>query len=165
MSPVATFGLAFGVMFVLGSLVEYFGHRLMHAGVLLHRAHMRHHARNQAKGVTLEALHYLLGTAILLPWGFLVSRPAGFGVVAGGVAYAFFSAYGHQLQHDNPARCFWMRMPVHYVHHNSGMSDANFGLALPIWDHVFGTYRAVPVDAEELRARSRPGGPLDVRWI
>jgi sterol desaturase/sphingolipid hydroxylase (fatty acid hydroxylase superfamily) len=150
--------------FLVGSLVEYWGHRLMHRGVLLARTHARHHAENRGKGVLPEFLHYLLGTCFLLPLGFLVSIPAGWGWLGGTVLYAFFSAYGHQLQHDNPARCFWMpRMPVHHVHHRDGLHDRNFGLAVDWWDRVFGTYELRAWETPELLAgRSRP--LWDLRW-
>lgn len=150
--------------FLVGSLVEYWGHRLMHRGVILARAHANHHATNEAKGVVPEFLHYLLGTFFLLPLGFLLSLPAGWGWLVGSVFYAFFSAFGHQLQHDNPTACFWMRrMPVHFVHHRHGLSDANFGLAVDWWDRVFGTYRRLEWRTDELERDA--GRPIwDVKW-
>lgn len=149
---------------LVGSLVEYWGHRLMHGGWLLTRGHLEHHESNEAKGVWPEFLHYLKGTAVLMPWLFLHSVAAGSGWLAGGLLYGFFSAYGHQLQHDNPRACFWMpRMPVHWVHHRYGMDHANFGLALDWWDRAFGTYRRVRFDPAELRAKYGPG-LFDVRW-
>ncbi|MEZ4331935.1 MAG: sterol desaturase family protein [Myxococcota bacterium] len=160
MNPFATFGMALFAGLVVGSLVEYWVHRLMHAGILFARSHAGHHANDSAKGVIPEGLDYLISAALVTPLGFLHSTAAGTGFLVGCVAYAFFSAYGHQLQHDNPAACFWMRsMPVHAVHHRDAMNDANFGLALPIWDHVFGTYRRVPWERPPDR-----GGPLAVRF-
>ena len=156
---------AWTVAFLVGSLVEYWGHRLMHAGILLPRGHLEHHASGEGKGVLPEFLHYLLYTWVFLPWGFLVSAPAGWGFLAGILSYCFFSAYGHQLQHDSPAACFWMRrMPVHYVHHLHNQDNVNLGLALDWWDRVFGTYRPVEFDRNAMIARSR-GGLLDVRWF
>ena len=150
---------------VVGSLVEYWGHRLMHAGLILRRAHARHHAENRGKGVVWEFMHYLLGTAFLLPLGFLVSLPSGLGWMSGTVLFAFFSAFGHQLQHDNPRACFWMRsMPVHFVHHRYAQSEANFGLSLDVWDRVFGTYERRAWHTPELERE--PARPIwRIRWF
>ena len=100
------------VAIVFGSLVEYWGHRLMHAGILLPRCHRMHHEAGEGKGVIPEFLHYVLYTWVLMPWGFLISPRAGWGFLVGALVYGFFSAYGHQLQHDSPAACFWM--PRHW---------------------------------------------------
>jgi len=57
--------------------------------------------------------------------------------------YAAFAAYAHQLQHENPTACFWMKMPVHYVHHEYKQWHHNFGLGVDWWDRIFGTYKPV----------------------
>lgn len=151
--------------FLTGSLVEYWVHRAMHRGWILAKAHARHHAANRGKGVIPEFLHYSLGTAPLLAAGFLISVPFGWAWFAGTASYGFFSAYGHQLQHDNPAACFWMpRMPVHHVHHRDRQHDRNFGLAVDWWDRVFGTYEYSAWRTPELDAR-RASGPLAVKWL
>ncbi len=149
--------------FVFGSLLEYWGHRAMHSGWILARVHAEHHASGQAKGVLPEFVQYLLGTSPLLLWGFLISTAAGVSFLAGAACFALFSAYGHQLQHDNPQACFWMRrMPVHAVHHRDRMRDANFGLSVSWWDHVFGTYRVVPWAISAQRPAWRE--LLNIRW-
>lgn len=149
--------------FLAGSLLEYWVHRLMHAGLFLARRHALHHESGEAKGVIPEFLDYVLGAAVVLPWGFFWSPFAGAGWPAGVIAYGFVSAFGHQVQHDAPGRCFWMRrMPVHYVHHRYGMTRHNFGLAVPWWDHVFGTWREVPWEPP---ARApQDVGLFGIRW-
>lgn len=155
------FAATFAFAIAFGSFVEYWGHRLMHRGWFLHDVHMEHHSSGEAKGVVPEFLHYVLGTSVFLPWGFLISPTVGWAFVAGSLAYALFSAYGHQAQHDAPARVFWMRrMPVHWVHHRHGMTHANFGLAVDWWDRVFGTYRPVAWDRSEVERETGP-----VRWL
>jgi sterol desaturase/sphingolipid hydroxylase (fatty acid hydroxylase superfamily) len=160
---IATAIAFFMAAFVLASLVEYWVHRLMHQPLKLGEKHRDHHRRGEGQGVVWEFRDYVLGTIVLMPWMFWVSPAAGIGWFLGGLVFAAFSAYAHQLQHDNPAKCFWMKMPVHYVHHKYGMWFHNFGLAVDWWDHVFGTYKAVDwLTKEELNQPDR--GYFQLRW-
>ena len=148
--------------FILASLVEYWIHRLMHSSEKLGERHRDHHRRNEGQGVLWEFLDYLKGTLVIMLIPFFFSLEAGIGWMLGGIAYSAFSAYAHQLQHDNPRRCFWMKMPVHYVHHKYGMWYHNFGLGVDWWDHVFGTYKLVDwVTEEEL---SQQAGYFTLKW-
>jgi sterol desaturase/sphingolipid hydroxylase (fatty acid hydroxylase superfamily) len=155
--------LFFIAAFVFASLVEYWMHRLMHVSARIGAKHRDHHRRNEGQGVVWEFRDYVLGSLIAMPLMFLVSLPAGWGWLLGGLGFAAFSAYAHQLQHENPMKCFWMKMPVHYVHHKYGMWNHNFGLAVDWWDRVFGTYKAVNwLTSDEL---SRPQlGYSQLRW-
>jgi sterol desaturase/sphingolipid hydroxylase (fatty acid hydroxylase superfamily) len=134
--------------FVFGSFVEYWGHRWMHfitwgPG----KTHREHHARGSAQGVLLEFWDYLKYAWVLMWPPFFISLPAGLGWVLGANAFIFLSAFGHQLQHENPKRCFWMPRPVHYMHHAHHQWQHNFGMAFDFWDRVFGTYK--PVEWED----------------
>jgi len=163
LAPLMIGVVCFVIAFVLASLVEYWVHRLMHVSAKIGARHLDHHRRNEGQGVLWEFLDYLKGTLIVLLPMFLYSIPAGIGWTLGGLVYAGFSAYAHQLQHENPTKCFWMKMPVHYVHHKYGMWHHNFGLALDWWDHVFGTYK--PVDwLSETETSQPPRGYLQLRW-
>jgi sterol desaturase/sphingolipid hydroxylase (fatty acid hydroxylase superfamily) len=153
----------FALAFVLGSFVEYWVHRLMHRPYKLGEKHRDHHRRNEGQGVLWEFRDYFLGTAVVMGLPFFWSVEVGIAWTLGGIAFAAFSAYAHQLQHENPRKCFWMAMPVHYVHHKYGMWHHNFGLALDWWDHAFGTYKKVDwVDEKELAKGDRGFG--DLRW-
>jgi sterol desaturase/sphingolipid hydroxylase (fatty acid hydroxylase superfamily) len=149
--------------FVFASLVEYVVHRLMHAGVINGQRHAEHHRDGWGQGFWPEFGDYLLPASPLLapPWFF--GWAIGAGWTLGALVFSAFSAYAHQLQHDSPVACRWMRMPVHYVHHRDQMWHHNFGMALDWWDRVFGTYRAVPFGAE-LSAADRARGPLEIHW-
>jgi sterol desaturase/sphingolipid hydroxylase (fatty acid hydroxylase superfamily) len=153
----------FVIAFVLASLVEYWMHRLMHASEKIGERHRDHHRRNEGQGVIWEFRDYILGSAILIIPMFFVSLTAGLGWAAGALAYAAFSAYAHQLQHENPRKCFWMKMPVHYVHHKYGMWNHNFGLGVDWWDHAFGTYKLVNWLTEDELSRPEKGY-LELRW-
>ena len=156
--------------FIFSSFVEYWVHRLMHASEKLGSRHRDHHRRNEGQGVVLEFFDYVKGAglAMIAPLGFTwffatTWLPIGMGWLAGALIYAAFSAYAHQLQHENPIKCFWMKMPVHYVHHKYGMWDHNFGLGVDWWDHIFGTYKLVNwVSEKETALADR--GHLQLRW-
>lgn len=149
--------------FIFASLVEYWLHRLMHVNKKIGERHRDHHRRNEGQGVALEFRDYVKGSFIFMCIPFFFSIPAGIGWMSGALAFAAFSAYAHQLQHENPMKCFWMKMPVHYVHHKYGMWHHNFGLAVDWWDHVFGTYKLVDWVTEEELARPEQGF-AQLRW-
>ena len=151
--------------FIFASFVEYWLHRLMHIFPHFGRdivPHYEHHRENTAEGVLREFKDYLM----VVPLGlgaFLISVPIGIGFVAGSIVYAAFSAYAHQLQHENPTKCIWMKMPVHYVHHKYNQWEHNFGLGVDWWDKLFGTYKAVDWLTEaELERSDR--SYLQIRW-
>ncbi len=154
--------MSFIAAFVAASLVEYWIHRLMHASQKLGERHRDHHRRNEGQGVIWEFFDYIKGGAIAMVPPFFISVEIGTGWLLGAIAYAAFSAYAHQLQHENPTRCFWMKMPVHYVHHKYGMWHHNFGLGVDWWDHVFGTYKLVDWQTEEELAQQ--SGYLALKW-
>ena len=149
--------------FIFSSFAEYWLHRLMHHSHRFGEGHRDHHRRNEGQGVVLEFLDYVKGTVIAMLLPFLISPVAGWGWLLGALVYASFSAYAHQLQHENPAKCFWMPMPVHYVHHKYNMWHHNFGLGVDWWDRVFGTYKLVDWCGEAEMA-SRDRGYWQLRW-
>ena len=58
--------LAFGMAFVISSLVEYWVHRLMHKPYKLGEKHRDHHRRNAGQGVIWEFRDYFLGGVIAM---------------------------------------------------------------------------------------------------
>jgi sterol desaturase/sphingolipid hydroxylase (fatty acid hydroxylase superfamily) len=159
----ATAVACFAIAFVLASLVEYWVHRLMHASPRFGQRHRDHHRRNEGQGVLWEFLDYVKGTFVIMVPMFFYSLTAGIGWTLGGLVYAAFSSYAHQLQHDNPTRCFWMRMPVHYVHHKHNMWHHNFGLGVDWWDHIFRTYKLMEWPTEEELNQSQRSY-LELKW-
>lgn len=129
--------------FLVATLVEYFIHRLMHWGILYPEGHRRHHQRNEARSFLRDFVDYSTGAAALCWLGFLLSRTSGYGWMLGAFAYAALASYSHQIQHANPNLVFWMRRPVHSLHHARKMTDHNFGILVDWWDRVFGTYRPI----------------------
>ena len=133
---------AFLLALFVGTLVEYWGHRAMHSW-LLKKKHALHHRDQAGQGWLGEFVDYFVGSAFLLWVGFLYSAEAGIAFAVGGVVYAMWAAYSHQLQHEQPDLCFWLRRPVHHLHHQEHMWHHNFGISLDLWDRVFGTYKLV----------------------
>jgi sterol desaturase/sphingolipid hydroxylase (fatty acid hydroxylase superfamily) len=129
----------FGAL-ALASLAEYWGHRFMHGG-FKRKKHAQHHRSGVGQGLLREMLGYTRGSFPLLPLGFLHSTAAGCGFLAGALFFSAFAAYSHELQHQFPECCFWLRRPVHHLHHAHGMWHHNFGISLDLWDRVFGTYQ------------------------
>jgi sterol desaturase/sphingolipid hydroxylase (fatty acid hydroxylase superfamily) len=149
---------------VYSSFVEYWAHRILHQWRAIGGGHREHHARGVGQGVVWELWDYVRPSWPMMLPPLLISWTAGIGWIVGCLGYALFSAYAHQLQHDNPAACFWMPMPTHYVHHKYNMWHYNFGLALDIWDRVFRTYKPVPWREDlspELAARR---SLVNIRW-
>jgi sterol desaturase/sphingolipid hydroxylase (fatty acid hydroxylase superfamily) len=134
-------GGGFVAALLVGTLAEYVMHRLMHAGKVLHKVHAKHHQTAQGQGWLGEFRDYFLPSIPILPAGFLYSVDAGIGFVIGGTIYAMWAAYAHQVQHEKPELVFWLRQPVHHLHHHHKMWHHNFGISVSIWDHVFRTYK------------------------
>jgi sterol desaturase/sphingolipid hydroxylase (fatty acid hydroxylase superfamily) len=156
--------VAFVIALLLGTFVEYWGHRAMHRW-LLRRRHARHHKEGTGQGWLGEFFDYGTGAVPLMLLGFLWSVPFGVGLTLGGVTYAALAAYSHQLQHERPELCFWLRSPVHFLHHDRHMWHHNFGISLDFWDHVFGTYKKVDWQPP---ARERPARLSDyvrINWL
>jgi sterol desaturase/sphingolipid hydroxylase (fatty acid hydroxylase superfamily) len=153
--------LLLGALFT--SFVEYAVHRMMHLGIINGRRHAEHHRDGWGQGFWPEFRDYFLpGSPLLLPpW--LAGVEIGSAWTLGCVGFVAFSAWAHQLQHENPAACRWMRVPVHYVHHRDQMWQHNFGMALDWWDRVFGTYSEVPFgDVLDIEHQRR--SLLDMHW-
>lgn len=131
--------------FIFASFVEYWVHRYMHYAPQskLGKRHLEHHRKNTGQGFWEEFKDYLKGSWILMLILLPFSRLLGLSWLAGGLAYTIFAAYAHQMQHENPSKCFWMKMPVHHVHHEYNQWHHNFGLGVDWWDWIFGTYQAI----------------------
>jgi len=157
--------VGFTVALLVGTFVEYAVHRLMHLGKILHKRHALHHKSGTGQGWLGEFRDYFFPTLPIMFVGFLYSTAAGLGFAAGGAFYAFFAAYAHQVQHENPELVFWLKKPVHHLHHAHNMWRHNFGISVDFWDHVFRTYKEVEW-APERRARDYPiAAFFRIHWL
>jgi sterol desaturase/sphingolipid hydroxylase (fatty acid hydroxylase superfamily) len=134
---------------LVASLAEYWVHVLMHRKVLLSRTHFNHHRDPAGETWAKQFAYYVLGgVPVVLPIAGLVwwagAADGALGFVAGGLVWAAWVAYAHTLQHTRPELVFWMRHPVHFLHHEYETGRHNFGLSVDWWDRAFGTYRPMP---------------------
>ena len=148
--------------FLLGTLVEYWGHRLMHMGRLLKKHHAKHHRLGSGQGWLGEFRAYGVPTAVVGLALWLIAPAVGTGWWLGGLMYAAIAAYAHQVQHEMPRHVWWSAQPQHAVHHYHQEWHHNFGITVAWWDRVFGTYKA----HEPLPMLGRQdAGPLTIHWV
>jgi sterol desaturase/sphingolipid hydroxylase (fatty acid hydroxylase superfamily) len=155
---------------VVASVVEYAVHVLMHRRIVLGRIHTAHHKDNRTDGFLWEFVYYAAGEVpvglALFAFGWYVGLlPAGIGALTGAVGYAAFAAYAHQIQHERPELVFWMRMPVHTVHHLHQQWRANFGIGVDWWDRVFGTYLPTPWQPDPARKQTSLADFVRIHWM
>ncbi len=140
--------VCFILAFIFGSFLEYWVHRLMHLSPQFGNsitAHYGHHRSNTTNGFWGDFRDFSLVALLVLP-AFFISLSVGIVAFLGTLAFAAFASYAHQIQHYHPEKCYWMIMPIHYVHHQHNQWDCNFGLAIDWWDRLFGTYQPVASD-------------------
>lgn len=148
---------------LLGTFVEYVAHRAMHAGKFLRKRHARHHRNKTGQGWLGEFRDYFLPSCPVAFIGLvLLPQQAGMAFAVGVVTYAALAAWSHQLQHEDPELVFWMKQPVHHLHHAHNMWHHNFGILVDFWDHVFGTYKA---PEPQVQHRSGWRELLTIRWF
>lgn len=125
------------------TLAEYLLHRFdMHgarggrSGGAMRREHLDHHAGRplvpdrSPRGWTGAAL-----VALVLAWGAHLAVAAGW--MAGYVVYDLV----HWSIHARPPRTRYQRwIGRHHLHHHFVGPDRNYGVTVPLWDVVFGTY-------------------------
>jgi sterol desaturase/sphingolipid hydroxylase (fatty acid hydroxylase superfamily) len=143
MVPAAELVLSALGAFVFATFVEYVVHRAMHWGLLYPEGHRYHHRTGDARTFLKDFVDYGIGVVIGGWFGFLISVPCGIGWALGGLVYAALASYAHQIQHADADLVFWMKRPVHRVHHDLDMTDGNFGVLVDWWDRLFGTYKPV----------------------
>lgn len=156
------FGAVTGM--VVGTLMEYVVHRLMHWGILYPEGHRYHHATGDPRTYLQDLLDYGMG-GVLFGWvGFLISTPLGIGGAIGAAIYVVLASYAHQLQHADASLVFWMRRPVHRLHHDLDMIDRNFGILVDWWDRLFGTYAPVEHPRRRAAYADRLRGYFAIPW-
>ncbi|MFL5342306.1 MAG: sterol desaturase family protein [Gemmataceae bacterium] len=153
---------------VVGSLAEYGIHILMHRRIFLGRTHRNHHREPEGENWLKQFVYYVAGA--MLPSAAVCSAcwpldllPLGLGTTGGGIAWAAWVAYAHTLQHERPELVFWMKLPVHHLHHEYEMARHNFGLSVDWWDRVFGTYKPMPWQPPPVRFSVWP--LARIRWF
>jgi ornithine lipid hydroxylase len=134
-------------------LGKYAAHRLHHALPALWWLHALHHSAQRLYAVNnfrYHPLNYAINQALsMLPLMLLGAPPL---VLFG---YLAITQPIVMVQHANIAlRGGWLNAllstpEAHRWHHSAQRAegDSNFGNAILLWDHVFGTYKAAPTSA------------------
>jgi sterol desaturase/sphingolipid hydroxylase (fatty acid hydroxylase superfamily) len=134
-------------------LAIYLQHRLFHAWPLLWRLHRMHHTDLDIDVTTGNRFHPLeIVISMLLKVGVvaLLGAPPLAVVVFEAVLNAT-SQFNHgnlslPLPLDRWLRLVLVTPDMHRVHHSiiPRETDSNFGFNIPLWDRLFGSYRAQP---------------------
>ena len=138
---------------VLLDLAIYFQHVMFHAVPTLWRLHRVHHTDldfDVTTGVRFHPVEILISTAIKCAAVAAIGAPV-LAVLAFEVLLNATAIFNHANASVPPRLEPWVRWLVvtpdmHRVHHsvNYHESSSNFGFNLPLWDRLFGTYRAQP---------------------
>lgn len=146
--------LAIGLQIILVLLVvefgKYWAHRLHHQSKPLWWLHAMHHSSERLyflNGLRFHPLNYVLNfTVAVLPVMLLGVSPEAL------ICYLAITQPIVLLQHANiDLQHGWLNSvfstpEAHRWHHSTNANEANrnYGNALLIWDHVFGTFKAAP---------------------
>jgi sterol desaturase/sphingolipid hydroxylase (fatty acid hydroxylase superfamily) len=139
------------------SLIEYLHHRVgghtVHLGERLKEAHQAHHRDPQEGGVALRTkyrqrlpLVTVVGAVVAATSWLVFNGPIAMAVLAGSMlGYLYSEGYHHHMHHRAPRTLIgaWLRR-YHYVHHFVN-PKVNYGFTSPVWDVVFGTYKAADI--------------------
>jgi sterol desaturase/sphingolipid hydroxylase (fatty acid hydroxylase superfamily) len=134
-------------------LVLYAQHRVLHASRALWRLHRVHHADVDVDATTALRFHpaeslisRLAPAAAVLLLGAPVEA-----VILSEVLVTVSGVFTHGNARlpagvDRALRRLVVTPDMHRIHHSSEQAetDCNFGVALSLWDRVFGTYRREP---------------------
>ena len=138
---------------VLLDLIIYLQHVMVHKVPVLWRLHRVHHAdldydvTTGARFHTLEiVLSMLIKFAAILLFGVPVVAVVIFEVVLNATAMFNHSNIHLPEPIDRVLRYLLVTPDMHRVHHSIEYDEtnSNFGFNLPLWDRLFGTYRAQP---------------------
>ena len=148
------FDLPLPVVIIIAIIVMdfaiYWQHRLFHAtrwGWALHRLHHADPAMDVSTAVRFNPAEALLSMLYKSALTLFLGLP-----LVAVLAFEAWLAVGSIIEHANlrlPARAdallrrIWVTPAMHRVHHSAHGDDHNhnYGFALSIWDHLFGTHR------------------------
>lgn len=140
------------------AFISFFMHLLFHKIELLWRLHRVHHMDTEVDISTTVRFHpfeipisVLIGVPIAIatgisPWVLMVYE-----ILNAGVTVFSHSNLRLPAPIERVLRYFVVTPDLHRIHHSSWQpeTDSNFGALFPIWDLVFGTFRASPRQAQD----------------
>lgn len=143
---------------VLLDLIIYWQHVLFHKVPVLWRLHRVHHADTEFDVTTALRFHPF---EILLSMGIKFAAVAALGIPPEATilfetllnACAMFNHGNINLptRIDRLLRYILVTPDMHRVHHSTITveTNSNYGFNIPVWDRLFGTYRAQPIEGHK----------------
>ena len=147
-------------LFILDDFARYWLHRWLHAIPLLWSFHKVHHSASTLNPFTVfrthpaEAILFSVRSALVqgistAVFFFFFGNQVTLVMVLGASIFTFaFNLLGSNLRHSPVSICYWhpielflMSPAQHHIHHSTAEKhiDKNFGVALSVWDWIFGT--------------------------
>jgi sterol desaturase/sphingolipid hydroxylase (fatty acid hydroxylase superfamily) len=168
---------AVAVSVVTLDAASYVTHRLLHRVPALWAVHRVHHADfdcdsttafrfHPAEALILNAVHAAAITIFGLPAPGVLAYVA----VAQSVTILEHTNVRIPTMVDRHLRRVLVTPDMHRIHHSArpGEGDTNFATIFPLWDRLFGTYRAEPADGHEAMRlglqRFRTAKDLTLPW-
>jgi sterol desaturase/sphingolipid hydroxylase (fatty acid hydroxylase superfamily) len=135
------------VAWFVGTFAFYWWHRIRHLPGFWTVFHQIHHSPSRIEIVTSFYKHPIEIVANSLVSGLIVYPLLGCSTL-GTFWYNFFAATGEYFYHANLRSPSWLRWLIqtpelHSIHHQLDVHAFNYS-DLPLWDHIFGTYRDAP---------------------
>jgi sterol desaturase/sphingolipid hydroxylase (fatty acid hydroxylase superfamily) len=136
----------------------YLQHVMFHAVPTLWRLHRMHHADldfDVTTGTRFHPIEILLSMLIKFAVIVVLGAPAlavlVFEVLLNATAMFNHSNVRMPVRWDRFLRLFVVTPDMHRVHHSveDHETNSNFGFNLPVWDHLFGTYKHQPDASHE----------------
>lgn len=140
------FVLQFALLLLVTDLAQWCIHNLLHRVPWLWRLHKVHHSIEEMDWIGNWRFHWA-EAAIYRVLLYPVAALFGFGVEAMFVNAIFNTLIGHFAHANLRFRIGWLKYVInspemhvwHHVHPDAGPIDRNFGIALSVWDWLFGT--------------------------
>jgi sterol desaturase/sphingolipid hydroxylase (fatty acid hydroxylase superfamily) len=139
-------------------LVIYGQHIMFHSLPLLWRLHMMHHADldiDVTTGLRFHPIEVILSMGIKIATVIIIGPPA-LAVILFEIFLNGTSMFNHgniliPRDLDRVLRLMVVTPDMHRVHHSVIIKEtnSNFGFNFPLWDRLFGTYKAQPAAGHE----------------
>ncbi len=151
-------GLEILLTLILLDAAIWLQHVASHKIPLLWRLHRVHHIDQDidvTTGIRFHPLEILLSmfykAGIIACLGASMTNVILFEIILSGCALFNHANWALPRRLDRLLRLVLVTPDMHRVHHSTlrGETDSNYGFALPIWDRLFGTYRAQPAHGHD----------------
>jgi sterol desaturase/sphingolipid hydroxylase (fatty acid hydroxylase superfamily) len=147
------------VGFIVLDLAIYLQHVLFHSVPALWRLHRMHHADLEldlTTGARFHPIEIMLSIVFKAAVVLALGAPA-LAVVLFEILLNATSMFNHANirippRYENIVRAVVVTPDMHCIHHSIRRheTNSNFGFNLPVWDRLFGTYRARPEDGDAM---------------